>query len=272
MAVRTFVFDLDGVIYRGEQPLPGAIDTIFTLRQLQHQVYFFTNNATQTRQNYITKLTQMGIPVDKEHIMTSAYATAIYLISQNANRSTVYVVGEQGLRDELEEIGMTLVDGTSPKDVDFVITGLDRKFTYNKLMIAQQAIFGGAKFIATNRDTTFPLEEGLIVPGGGAIVCAIEAATNVTPIVIGKPETTAMQEIFDLASASPSDAIVVGDRLDTDILSGKRIGALTVLVMTGITTPEILANAPEEMTPDVVIDCLDDILHNDVIMNGRVDG
>jgi 4-nitrophenyl phosphatase len=214
----------------------------------------------------------MGILVDKEHIMTSAYATAIYLMSQNANRSTVYVVGEQGLRDELEEIGMTLVDGSSPKDVDFVITGLDRKFTYNKLMIAQQAIFNGAKFIATNRDTTFPLEEGLIVPGGGAIVSAIEAATDVTPIVIGKPETTAMQEIFDLAGAAPSNAVVVGDRLDTDILSGKRIGALAVLVMTGITTPETLANAPIEMTPDVVIDCLSDILDNEVIMNGRVDG
>lgn len=271
LAVRTFVFDLDGVIYRGEQPLPGAIDTIFALRQLQHQVYFFTNNATQTRKNYITKLTRMGIPCDKEHIMTSAYATALYLISQNANHSTAYVVGEQGLCDELEEIGMTLVDGSSPKDVDFVITGLDRNFTYAKLMTAQQAIFGGAKFIATNRDTTFPLEEGLIVPGGGALVCAIESATDVMPLVIGKPETTAMQEIFDLAGASPSDAIVVGDRLDTDILSGNRIGALTVLVMTGITTPEILANAPKEMEPDIVIDCLSEMLNNDLIMNGRVD-
>lgn len=269
MAVRTFVFDLDGVIYRGEQPLPGAVDTISALRQLGHQVYFFTNNATQTRKTYITKLTRMGIPVDKEHIMTSAYATAVYLMSQGAQGGNVYVVGEQGLRDELTEIGMTLVDGSSPQTVDFVIAGLDRKFTYNKLMTAQQAIFSGAAFIATNRDTTYPLDGGLIVPGGGALVCAIEAATGVSPIVIGKPETTAMQEILDLAHAAPSDAVVVGDRLDTDILTGRRIGALTVLVYTGICTPEMLECASEEMRPDIVINCLAEMLDNNTVMHGQ---
>ncbi|MHB1000653.1 MAG: HAD-IIA family hydrolase [Armatimonadota bacterium] len=270
MAVRTFVFDLDGVIYRGEQPLPGAVDTIKILRQLGHQVYFFTNNATQTRTSYIRKLSHMGIPVDKEHIMTSAYATALYLISQGAKGSTAYVVGEQGLKDELESIGVEVVSDVSSRKVDYVIAGLDRKFTYDKLMKAQQAIFHGAKFIATNRDTTFPLEEGLIVPGGGALVSAIEAATDTEPIVIGKPETTAMREIFELANAQPSDAVVVGDRLDTDILAGRRTGAVTVLVLTGITTLDMLESAPPEMLPDIVVKNLMDMLYNEQVMGDSI--
>jgi phosphoglycolate/pyridoxal phosphate phosphatase family enzyme len=268
LTVRTFVFDLDGVIYRGSQPLPSVIDTISSLRQLGHQVYFFTNNATQTRNTYVCRLSSMGIPVDEEHIMTSAYATAMYLKSKNKLGKNVYVVGEDGLRAELEQVGMKLVDGSSPKKVDFVIVGLDREFTYNKLMLAQQAIYFGAEFIATNRDTTYPLENGKVVPGGGSIVSAIEAATDTVPLLIGKPEVPAMLEVFDIAGADPSDVVVVGDRLDTDILAGKRAGALTVLVLTGITTPELLADSPDCMKPDITVNYLSDMLDIDVVMTG----
>lgn len=269
MAKRTFVFDLDGVIYRGDQPLPGAAETINNLRQLGHQVYFFTNNATQTRKTYVDKLTSMGIPVDKDHIMTSAYASALYLASRGAEGKKVYVVGEQGLRDELKKVGMLLVDCSSPQDVDFVVSGLDRKFTYEKLTCAQQAILHGAEFIAANRDATFPLENGLVVPGSGALVAAIETASGTKPLLIGKPETTAMEELLEMAGASSSDAVIVGDRLDTDILAGKKIGAITVLVLTGITTTSLLEDAPDYLKPDVVVECLSDMLNNDIVMGGR---
>ena len=260
MVVRTFVFDLDGVVYRGEQPLPGAVDTIKTLRQLGHQVYFFTNNSTQTRTDYTLKLRSMGIDADEAHIMTSSYATALYLTEIGAQGGSVLVVGEEGLKVEMRAVGMKLIEDPDHPRADFVVVGLDRKFCYDTLMRAQQAIFHGAKFIATNRDSTFPLEEGLIVPGGGTMVAALETATDVKPIVIGKPETYAMSEVLKLAGASSEDSVIIGDRLDTDILSGKRIGMKTVLVLTGVTTENDLETAPPEMQPDVVIHQLPELL------------
>jgi phosphoglycolate/pyridoxal phosphate phosphatase family enzyme len=263
LAVRAFVFDLDGVIYRGEQPLPGAIETIHTLRQLGHQVYFFTNNSTQTRTSYMHKLCGMGIPVDEEHIMTSSYATALYLDEQGARGASVYIVGGEGINVELTAIGMRVVDGPP---ADYVVVGLDREFCYDKLMKAQQAIFKGAQFIATNRDTTFPLEDGLVAPGSGSIVAAVEAASGVKPVTIAKPETPALLEIMHLAHSTPQDTVVVGDRLDTDILVGKRAGTITVLVLTGISKEADVAAAPAEMRPEVVVNYLPEMLHDSRVM------
>ena len=259
LAVRTFVFDLDGVVYRGEQPLPGAVPTIETLRRLGHQVYFFTNNSTLTRSDYVRKLGRMGIPADPDHIMTSAYATALYLVEKGAQGASVFVVGEAGPREELKAVGMKLVEDGLSEKVDYVVVGMDRNFSYDMLMKAQQAILGGAKFIATNRDATFPLEAGRIVPGGGAMVAAIEVATGVTPVLIGKPETYAMRKVLELAGTTPENSVIIGDRLDTDVLVGKRIGATTVLVLTGITTEKDLRSAPPEMQPDVVIRSLSEM-------------
>ena len=257
MAVRTFVFDLDGVVYRGEQPLPGAADTIQSLRRLGHQVYFFTNNSSKSRPFYQEKLLSMGIPADIEHIMTAGYATALYLIENGARGASVFAIGEFGLLGELEAVGMNLTDD---EPVDYVVVGIDRKFNYNTLVKAQRVILGGAKFIATNPDTTYPLEGGLIVPGNGALVAAIRAATGVEPIMIGKPETTAMHEILALAHATPADTVVVGDRLDTDIQAGNRIGATTVLVLTGIATMDEVQTAPPDMKPEIIIKELPELI------------
>lgn len=260
MAVRTFVFDLDGVVYRGDQPLAGAVDTIETLRRLGDQVYFFTNNSTHTRTTYVEKLGRMGIPADEDHIMTSAYATALYLVEKGARGASVFVVGEEGPREELKAVGMKLVEDGLNEKVDYVVVGMDRKFNYDTLTKAQHAILGGAEFVATNRDATFPLEAGVIVPGGGAIVAAIEVATGVTPTLIGKPETPTVRKVLELAHASPENSVVVGDRLDTDVLVGKRIGMTTVLVLTGITTQKDLESAPPELKPDIVIHSLPEML------------
>ena len=266
LAVRTFVFDLDGVVYRGEQPVPGAAETITDLKNLGHQVYFFTNNATRSRDTFVGKLGRIGIQTDEDHVMTSAYATALYLKERGASGKSVLVVGEDGLKAEMKAIGMNIVEDAFNEKADYVVAGLDRKFDYEKLTHAQQAIFRGATFIATNRDTSFPLEEGLVVPGGGAIVAAIECASGVKPITIGKPETPAMCEILEIAHATPRNTIVVGDRLETDILAGNRIDAVTVLVLTGIATREDLDSAPSDQRPDVVVNILPEMLENKQVM------
>ena len=255
--IRTFVLDLDGVVYRGKQALPGAVETIETLRRLGHQVYFFTNNSTKTRITYRQKLQSMGIQADIEHIMTSSYATALYLQEQEARGKSVLVVGREGIREELKAVGMRI---STDERVDYVVVGMDRDFCYDTLTKAQHAIMAGATFIATNRDASFPCENGTVVPGAGGLVAAIEVASGVKPILIGKPETPAMMELLQLAHATPGETVVVGDRLDTDIMVGKRIGALSVLALTGIATEQDVLNAPPEMQPDLVVESLPDIL------------
>ncbi len=262
MTVRTFVFDLDGVVYRGEQPLPGAAETIETLQHFGHQVCFFTNNSTQSRTEYAHKLRNIGLSVDETRIMTSAYATALYLEERGEQGKAVLAVGEKGLHEELDRVGMKLVGNGVRERVDYVVVGLDRDFTYEKLLKAHRAIVCGAKFIATNRDATFPLEDGLVIPGGGTMVAAIETATGVKPLLIGKPETYAIRKVFELAHASPEDAVVVGDRLDTDIRVGRKIGATTVLVLTGITSRAEAEAASPELRPDVVIQRLPEMLEH----------
>ncbi len=260
MAVRTFVFDLDGVVYRGNQPLPGAVDTIESLRRLGHQVYFFTNNSSRTRLEYLKKLTGMGITTDVDHIMTASYATALYLVEHGAQGKSVYMIGREGVREALISAGMKIISDPLVEKADYVVVGIDQEFNYYKLMEAQQAILDGAIFIGTNPDLTFPLEDGRVIPGNGALLASVQAASGVQPIVIGKPETPAMLEILQLAYATPEDTIVVGDRLDTDILVGKRIGACTVLVLTGIAKEEDLEFAPPDMQPDVVVETLPELL------------
>lgn len=192
--------------------------------------------------------------------MTSSYATALYLKERGACGASVFIVGEEGPRVELSAIGMEIVSDGVDVHVDYVVVGMDRHFTYEKLTKAQQAILNGAQFIATNRDATYPLEGGKVVPGGGALVAAIEVATGVAPVLIGKPEPTAMQKLLNLARTLPEEAVIVGDRLDTDVLVGKRLGAVTVLVLTGVTTEEDLQKAPPERQPDIVIRQLPEIL------------
>ena len=262
MAVRTFVFDLDGVVYRGEQPLPGAVDTIETLSppQADNQVYFFTNNSSKSREFYVDKLQRMGIATDVEHIMTASRATALYLREEGAQGKSVYMIGQDGLRQALLSAEMRLVEDVSREKVDYVVVGIDHGFNFQKLVDAQQAIFGGVEFIATNPDLTFPEENGRVTPGNGALVAAVEAASRVKATVIGKPSPTAIHEILALAGSSPEDAVIVGDRLDTDVLAGKRIGALTVLVLTGITSQADVDAAPPEMHPDIVVQTLPEML------------
>lgn len=253
----TYIFDLDGVIYRGNEPQPEASETVARLRSNGDLVFFLTNNSTQTRQQYSDKLAEMCIPAPPDDIMTSGFATALYLAETGGCGKRAYVVGEEGVCEELNALGIRVVE---EKPADYVVVGLDRHFTYEKLLRAQQAILHGAEFFATNRDVTYPLEEGLVIPGGGSIVAAIEAASGTIPRLIGKPEIYSVRMILEKAGARPEEAVVVGDRLDTDILAGRRAGAHTVLVLSGVSTRKDAESAPPEMRPDVIIERLGELL------------
>lgn len=260
---RLYVFDLDGVLYRGSEPVDHAAASLVRLRaQGSHiRLFFLTNNSSQTRRTYVDKLTAFGMPCGEDEIVTSASATAAYLAGRYPDIAgrTALVVGGQGIIEELTRIGLHVRGPREPTGeghIDFVVAGLDREFDYATLTRAQKAILGGAEFVATNRDGQFPLEGGRVIPGGGSIVAAIEAATDVTPTVVGKPEPLGLQTILALAGCTAGEAVMVGDRMDTDILCANRIGVPSVLVLTGVTTASAARAAVGLMQPGRVINDL----------------
>ena len=260
IVIRTYVFDLDGVIYRGDEPQPSAVETVHRLRSAGKQVYFLTNNSTQTRLMYAHKLTRMGIPTDPAFVMTSSCATALWFVENDAVGSSAYVVGEVGVSEELDGVDVRVVEGTAGERADFVVVGMDRGFTYEKLRVAQQAILNGARLIATNRDPTFPLEGGVLYPGGGSLVSAIETAAGVEALLIGKPMTYSLERILALSGTPPEEAMMIGDRLDTDVMVGNRAGVHTVLVLGGITSREQAEEATGEQKPEMVIERLSELV------------
>jgi len=249
---KLFVFDMDGVIWIMDDPIPGAPEAISTLLEAGRSVYFLTNNSSKTRDDYVGKLGRFGIRTDTEHIMTSAYATALVLAGEGGVGKTVYVIGESGLRKELACAGLHVTGNVVRESVNYVVVGWDRQFTYRKLADANDAIRRGAEFIATNRDATYPDAGGRLLPGGGSLVAAVATATGVTPRTIGKPEPHTLDLILKRAGVAPSDCLVVGDRLDTDIGIGRRVGTRTALVLTGVTSRADVVAAPRDMQPDEV--------------------
>lgn len=253
------VFDLDGVIYRGETPVPGAIPTLLHLSAAGHRLFFLTNNSTRSRRDYADKLIRMGYPATPAQVMTSAYATGLYLREHGAEGQRVFIIGEHGLAEEMTLAGLAVVPLESDERVDYVVVGLDRSLTFAKLQRAFAEVRGGATFIATNQDPTYPMEEGREIPGGGSMVAALQYALGVAPIAIGKPEPYTLQEILRLAGGRPEEAVMVGDRLDTDIRVGRRVGLTTVLPLTGVTSRAALEQTPPAERPDFVIESLEQL-------------
>jgi len=253
----TLIFDLDGVIYRGNQATPYAVETLAWLRQHGRRIFWCTNNSSRSRRFFAEKILGLGIEAQAEEVMTSAYCCALWFQAQQPPRPVVFVVGEQGLCQELEAVGARVVRKADWGDqhIDYVVAGIDRGVTYDDLSHAHQAICAGAHFIATNRDSTFPVEQGTI-PGAGAIVAAIATSTGMQPLLIGKPEPTIIQQILARSSTLADRALVIGDRLDTDIVSGKRAGVAAALVLTGIATREDAELASGDCRPDFVFDDL----------------
>ena len=254
---KVYVFDLDGVLWRGETAIEGASEAIARLRAAGKRLFFLTNNSSQPRHIYVEKLTRLGMPATEDEIVTSASITATFLeTDRQAAGKYAFCVGGLGIRDELERIGMHVVTVDDPEEHDlaceFVVVGLDRGFRYETLLRAQQCLLRGAEFIATNRDGQYPMETG-VIPGGGSIVAAVAAAAEREPLTMGKPEPLGLQVLLQRAGVAPEEAVIVGDRLDTDILCGNRCGVPTVLVLTGVTTAAQAALAAPEQVPSRVV-------------------
>ena len=231
-SIAAFILDIDGVLYTGDAPLPGAVEFIRLLQARALPFQVLTNNSTRTPAAVAARLQGMGMDVHAEHILTSSLAAAMYLKKIQPAGGRVYVVGEEGLQRPVSEAGFTLAeDGAA----DFVVVGMDRGLTYAKLRRAALLIRAGAQFVATNPDTTFPSPEGL-VPGAGALIAALQTTTGVKPVVIGKPMPTGFELALEKLGVDASRAAAVGDRLDTDIEGGHHAGIRTVLVLSGVST------------------------------------
>ncbi len=264
------IFDLDGVIYRGDKLISDSDKVIAALKELEIKVVYNSNNSTITRQMYVQRLKAFNIESNILDFYTSASITAseITKLRQNA---TIFIIGEMGLKEELKRCGHEVVNAESNhKEVDFVIVGMDRALTYTKIAFAQRCILEGtAKFYATNADTTFPVAAGLL-PGAGVMVNAVETCTNQKPVkIFGKPNPEGIQLIIDDTNMNPSHSVIFGDRLNTDILAGNRAGINTALVLTGVTKASDVEKlqgdkdrSPEVetgMIPNIVINSLKDI-------------
>lgn len=246
-----FLLDCDGVLWRGREPIPGAREAVEALRASGRKVLFFTNNATLSRKGYLEKLRGLGFEAEVGEIYCSAYAAAAWL---KGRVKKVYVVGEEGLVEELELAGL---EAAGPDEAECVVVGLDRKLTYRKLEEALRCLIRGALFVATNRDPTLPTERGL-APGAGAIVSALEAAAGrEADMVIGKPSTYMYELALREHRIEPATALAVGDRLDTDVEGAKRAGLAAALVLTGATGLRELERA--RVKPDYVLASIRDL-------------
>lgn len=236
--IRALIIDMDGVLYRGSTPLPGLHDFFGLMESMSVNFSLATNNSSRTPHDYVNKLAGMNVAVKPENIVTSGTATALYLKGQAPSGSSVYLIGERGIQTALEEGGFQIVDDGA----QYVVVGMDRHLTYQKLRKATLLIRDGAAFVGCNPDKTFPTEEGL-VPGCGTILAALEAATDQHPLVIGKPRPTMFQMAMEGMGARPETTAVLGDRLETDILGGIDASLATILVLSGVARQDDVADS-----------------------------
>ena len=267
--LKVAIFDLDGVVYRGQSLIPNVDKIIQELKDLSIKVVYNSNNSTITRQMYVDRLMNLNIPCDYSNFYTSASITSqeITKIKKNAN---IFVIGEIGLREELKALGHKVIIKPSKSkygEIDFVIVGLDVHFNYNNLAIAQRCILDGkAKFYATNADTTLPVADGLM-PGAGVMVNAVKTCTGLDPLkIFGKPQPYGINLILDDLKVKPHEAVIFGDRIETDILAGNRAGIITAMVLTGVTNIKMIEELKKtkdqidkNLHPDLVFDSLNEI-------------
>lgn len=258
--------DLDGVVYRGADPVPGVAAALRARADAGDDVVYVTNNSMHYRTDYVTRLSEMGAPVAPDRIVSAPRATALYLRERHPEVRRVLAVGASGLDRELRDVGLEVVNaGVAAERMakegidgvggagrpDAVVAGVDPQLTYMRIAAAADCIRAGARFVATNRDPVYPTERWLR-PGAGAVVAAIEVASGVTPVTIGKPEPLLMEEAARAVGRDPREAIVIGDGLVTDLAAANAVGARTILMLTGVTTGAALEALPSSDQPFAV--------------------
>jgi NagD protein len=252
-----FILDLDGTIYRGDQLIPGAESAVRLLRENKKKVVFLSNKPIQTRDEYASKLTRLGIPAQPEEVINSSFVMVNYL-KKVAPQAKLFVVGETPFIEELERAGFQITD--EPREIEYVVVAFDRTFDYRKLNIAFQAIKLGAHFVATNPDQTCPVEGGEI-PDCAGMIAAIEAVTGKkVETVVGKPSPIMIQAALEVTGLMPGDCILIGDRVETDIRMGKDSGMATGIVLTGVTDEKTLEGYKHTSAqPDFVFQSIADV-------------
>lgn len=251
------IIDMDGVLWHGDQAQAGLSEFFQTLRDLRLPFVLATNNASLSAEQYVAKLAKMRVRVELGEILTSGMATALYLAERYQPETTrVFVIGGVGARQPLLDLGFTLTgldDIEGDRRAHLVVSGLDKDLSWDKLCAAALNIQAGAHFYGTNGDVTLPSERGFL-PGNGATLAALSAATGVTPTLIGKPEPIIYQQALALLGVEPERVIAIGDRLDTDILGAVRAGIRSVLVLSGISKESDIASldyAPTWVMQDI---------------------
>jgi NagD protein len=252
-----YLIDMDGVIYRGIDVIPGADRFINDLRTADVPFLFLTNNSQRTRLDVATKLQRLGIDAEERHVFTCAMATARFLAQQKPN-GTAFVIGEGGLLTALHNNGYAIVD----KDPDYVVVGEGRTFNFEMVEAALRMILAGAKLVATNLDPNCPTHNGMR-PGCGAIVAMLETASGVKAFSVGKPSPIMLRAARKELGLTTDQTIVIGDTMETDILGGVQLGFKTILVLSGGTRREDLARYTYR--PDMVVESIAELEHGNLV-------
>ena len=248
--------DLDGVVYRGRVPVRGVADVLRERAASGDRVIYVTNNSSRHRDEYRAQLTDLGLPVDDESIVTAARATALMLAERSPRPRLCMVLGGPGLERELRDVGLRVVRPT-PRGLavgpDTVVVGVDFRLTYRRLSIAADAVRAGAYFVATNRDSVYPAADGELFAGAGAIVSAVAVAGGRAPdVVVGKPSPPLFEAAAELAGVPVGEAVVIGDNLHSDIAGASAVGARSILMLTGVTTREHVASLEDWERPPLI--------------------
>ncbi len=258
--------DLDGVVYRGTEPIPGIAALLSRRAAAGDDVVYVTNNSMWYRADYVERLAAMGAPVSADRVVSSPRATALYLRKLEPGLERVLALGGAGLGRELADVGFSVVMAGTAADrvvregIDryeasgrpgAVVVGLDPELSWERLAVASSSIRAGARFIATNRDPIYPTERGLM-PGSGSVVAAVEAASGVVPISIGKPAPLLLQEAARIVGADARTAVMIGDGIQTDLLAARAVGARCVLMLTGVSTRAQAEALPQATQPDAI--------------------
>ena len=249
---RSWLMDMDGVLVHEETPLPGADRFLARLRELGRRFLVLTNNSMYTPRDLSARLRASGLDIPEESIWTSALATARFLHDQRPSGSA-FVIGEAGITTALHEVGYTLTE----REPDYVVIGETRTYSFERITRAIRLIGGGARFIATNPDPTGPSPEGPL-PATGSVAALISRATGVNPYYVGKPNPLMMRSALNAIDAHSETAAMIGDRMDTDIVSGLEAGMEAILVLTGSTTINDAERHPYR--PARIIDSIADLL------------
>jgi NagD protein len=252
-----YLIDMDGVIYRGHELIPGADRFIQELRSEKVPFLFLTNNSQRARRDIATRLQRLGMEVEEEHVYTCAMATARFLAQQKPG-GTAYVIGEGGLLTALDTHGFAIVD----HDPDYVVIGEGRTFTFEMAEAALNMILGGAKLVATNLDPNCPTQDGSR-PGCGALVAMLESASGIKAFSVGKPSPVMMRAARKELGLTTDQTVMVGDTMETDMLGAVQLGFRSVLVLSGTTRESDLTRYA--FRPDLVVDSIDDLRHSELL-------